>query len=37
MDGGRMKGNFTVCALIRHEPRKQQIAFKRQFGIDCKK
>jgi hypothetical protein len=30
-----MKGNYTACVLIRNEPKDQQEAFKKRFGLDC--
>ncbi len=35
IDGDRMKGNFTACALLKREPKKQANAFRRKFGLDC--
>jgi uncharacterized protein YegJ (DUF2314 family) len=35
MDNGRMKGNFTACALIRNQPKDQQEEFKKRLGLDC--
>lgn len=35
MDSGKMKGNFTACALIKNEPKNQQEEFKKRFGLDC--
>ena len=35
MDNGKMKGNFTACALLAREPKAQVEAFKKRFGLDC--
>jgi uncharacterized protein YegJ (DUF2314 family) len=35
LDNGKMKGNYTACVLIRNEPKDQQEAFKKRFGLDC--
>lgn len=35
LDGGKMKGNFTFCALMKNEPKKEATAMIRKFGIDC--
>lgn len=35
MDDGRMKGNYTACALIRREPAPQREVFKKRYGLDC--
>lgn len=35
VDGGKMKGNYTVCALLKREPPSEADAFKRRFGLDC--
>lgn len=34
MDGAKMKGNYTACALLKREPG-QAAAFKARFGLDC--
>ena len=34
MDGGKMKGNYTACALLKREPG-QAAAFKARFGLEC--
>ena len=34
-DNGKMKGNYTACALIKREPKQQQEAFKQRFGLEC--
>ena len=36
LDGGKMKGNFTFCALMKNEPKKEAAAMIRKFGIDCR-
>jgi len=35
MDRGRMKGNFTGCALLKQEPKADADAFKKRFGLQC--
>lgn len=35
IDGSKMKGNFTACALLKREPKRQADAFRRKFGLDC--
>ena len=34
LDGGKMKGNYTACALLKREPG-QADAFKKRFGLEC--
>jgi uncharacterized protein YegJ (DUF2314 family) len=34
-EGGRMHGNFTACALLKHEPEDQAEAFKKEHGLNC--
>ena len=34
-DNGKMKGNYTACALLRREPKQQAEAFKQRFGLEC--
>jgi uncharacterized protein YegJ (DUF2314 family) len=35
MEGGKMHGNFTACALLKREPPDQLEAMKKQFGLSC--
>lgn len=35
MDDGKMKGNYTVCALLVREPKAEADAVKKRFGLDC--
>ena len=35
LDRGAMKGNFTFCALMKNEPKKEAAAMIRKFGVDC--
>jgi len=35
LDGRRMKGNFTLCALMKDEPKRHVDAVKRKFGLKC--
>lgn len=37
IDNGRMKGNFTFCALMQHEPKAEAIAMIKKFRADCKR
>lgn len=34
-EDGKMKGNFTSCALIAREPADQRDALVKRFGVDC--
>jgi uncharacterized protein YegJ (DUF2314 family) len=35
MEGGKMHGNFTACALLKREPPDQIEAMKKQYGLSC--
>jgi len=35
MEGGKMRGNFTACALLKREPPDQLEAMKKQYGLSC--
>jgi uncharacterized protein YegJ (DUF2314 family) len=35
LDDGKMKGNYTACALLKREPKQQAEAFKQRFGLEC--
>jgi uncharacterized protein YegJ (DUF2314 family) len=35
VDSGKMKGNYTVCVLLKREPKEQLEAAKKRFGLDC--
>jgi uncharacterized protein YegJ (DUF2314 family) len=35
LDGDRMKGNFTACALFRRVPRQEAEAAIKRFGMSC--
>lgn len=35
MDGGKMKGNYTACALSKSAPKNEAEAFKERFGLTC--
>jgi uncharacterized protein YegJ (DUF2314 family) len=35
MEGGKMRGNFTACALLKREPAGQAEAMKKQYGLSC--
>ena len=34
MDGDKMKGNYTICAILKREP-SQAEAVKKHFGLEC--
>jgi len=35
MDGGKMKGNYTACALLKSASPVEVEQFKKRFGADC--
>jgi len=35
MEDGKMRGNFTACALLKREPADQLEAMKKQYGLSC--
>jgi uncharacterized protein YegJ (DUF2314 family) len=35
MEDGKMRGNFTACALLKREPADQVEAMKKQYGLSC--
>lgn len=35
MDGGKMKGNYTACALLKSAPKNEAEEFKERFGLAC--
>jgi uncharacterized protein YegJ (DUF2314 family) len=35
MEDGKMRGNFTACAMLKREPPDQAEAMKRQYGLSC--
>jgi uncharacterized protein YegJ (DUF2314 family) len=35
IEGGKMHGNFTACALLKREPADQSEAMKKQYGLSC--
>jgi uncharacterized protein YegJ (DUF2314 family) len=35
MDSGKMKGNYTACALRSKSSKQEFEAFKKRFGLDC--
>jgi uncharacterized protein YegJ (DUF2314 family) len=35
MEGGKMRGNFTACAMLKHEPPNQAEAMRKQYGLSC--
>ncbi len=34
-ENGKMFGNFTACALLKHAPPQEVEAFRREYGLDC--
>ncbi len=34
-DNGKMKGNFTACALLKRDTKANAEAFMKQYGFDC--
>jgi uncharacterized protein YegJ (DUF2314 family) len=35
VEGGKMRGNFTACALLKREPADQVEAMRKQYGLSC--
>ena len=35
LDGDKMKGNYTACALLKSASRQEAEEFKKRFGLDC--
>jgi uncharacterized protein YegJ (DUF2314 family) len=35
MDGEKMKGNYTACALLKSASKREVDEFKKRFGLDC--
>ncbi len=35
LDGGKMKGNYTACALLTSASKQEAEEFKKRFGLDC--
>jgi uncharacterized protein YegJ (DUF2314 family) len=35
MDGDKMKGNYTACALLKSASKQEVEEFKKRFGLDC--
>ena len=35
LDGDKMKGNYTACALLKSAPKDEAAQFKKRFGLDC--
>jgi uncharacterized protein YegJ (DUF2314 family) len=35
MDGDKMKGNYTACALLKSASKQEADEFKTRFGLDC--
>lgn len=35
MDGDKMKGNYTACALLKSASKQEAEEFKQRFGLDC--
>ena len=36
IENGRLKGNYTLCAILKREPREQAEALIAKYGMDCK-
>ena len=34
-ENGKLKGNYTACALLKQEKKRDADAFKRRFGLTC--
>jgi uncharacterized protein YegJ (DUF2314 family) len=34
-ENGKMFGNFTACALLKHVPPSEMEAFKREYRLNC--
>src|SRR5262249_58015319 len=35
MEDGKMRGNFTACAMLKREPPDQLEAMKKKYGLSC--
>jgi uncharacterized protein YegJ (DUF2314 family) len=35
MDGDKMRGNYTACALLKSAPKDEAAEFKKHFGLEC--
>jgi uncharacterized protein YegJ (DUF2314 family) len=35
MDGDKMRGNYTACALLKSASKQEAEEFKKRFGLDC--
>jgi len=35
LEGRKMKGGYTTCAIVKREPREEASAFAKQYGLDC--
>jgi uncharacterized protein YegJ (DUF2314 family) len=35
LDGDKMKGNYTACALLKSASKQEVAEFKKRFGLDC--
>ncbi len=35
MDGDKIKGNFTACALLKRETKRNAKAFMKEYGLEC--
>lgn len=35
LDGDKMKGNYTACALLKSASKREVEEFKKRFGLDC--
>jgi uncharacterized protein YegJ (DUF2314 family) len=35
IEAGKMRGNFTACAMLKHQPPDQVEAARKEFGLRC--
>jgi uncharacterized protein YegJ (DUF2314 family) len=35
LEDGKMKGNYTACAILTRESKESAEAFKKQYGLQC--
>jgi uncharacterized protein YegJ (DUF2314 family) len=36
IENGRLKGNYTLCVLLKREPRKEAQALIARYSMDCR-
>jgi uncharacterized protein YegJ (DUF2314 family) len=34
-DGDKMKGSYTTCAILKHEPRREAAELVKRYGLEC--